>query len=255
MNGFEQHGIDHVSASSLNTYAAEPALWVMERLLKKRGPVGCAAYRGRAIEHGVSLGLFAPEMEVEACQDSALKEYDRETALNGDHNRQKERDAIPGAVEIALAELRQYGVPDRPNNERQHKVSIDLEGVAVPCIGFTDFEYPQHGMLIELKTQLRLASSISVAHARQVSVYQAAKGNWQARVAYVTPKKVGVYVLEQEQCREGINSLTQTAIRLERFLRLSKDPEELAGLVVPNYDHFFWSSPVSRALGRETFGM
>ena len=44
MSGYAQHGIEHVSASSLNLWAAEPALWVMERLLRLRSPVGPAAH-------------------------------------------------------------------------------------------------------------------------------------------------------------------------------------------------------------------
>ena len=41
-SSFERHRIEHLSASSLNLWAAEPALWVMERLLGRspRGPPG-----------------------------------------------------------------------------------------------------------------------------------------------------------------------------------------------------------------------
>jgi hypothetical protein len=51
MNGFALHGLDHLSATSLNLYAAAPALWVVEKLLRRRAPVGCAAHRGTAVEH------------------------------------------------------------------------------------------------------------------------------------------------------------------------------------------------------------
>jgi hypothetical protein len=36
MNGFERHGITRLSPSSLNHFAAEPAHWVMARLLRFR---------------------------------------------------------------------------------------------------------------------------------------------------------------------------------------------------------------------------
>ena len=62
MNGFALHGLEHLSATSLNLYAAAPALWVVEKLLRRRAPVGAAAYRGTAAEHGVSLGLFDPAL-------------------------------------------------------------------------------------------------------------------------------------------------------------------------------------------------
>ena len=112
MNGFQRHGIGHLSASSINTFAAEPALWIMERLLKRRGPVGCSAHRGTAGEAGIVHGLLDPRAEVAECQAIALAEYDRLTALSGDPKRAKEREALPGIVATGLAELRQYGVPD-----------------------------------------------------------------------------------------------------------------------------------------------
>ena len=67
-NPFERHGIGHLSASSLNLWAAEPALWIMERLLGRRAPSGIPAARGKAVEAGVNLGLHDPVLSVEACK-------------------------------------------------------------------------------------------------------------------------------------------------------------------------------------------
>ena len=58
--GLVLHGITHLSASSLNAYVAQPAAWVMERLLNRRAPVGCAAHRGTASEAGIVMGLLDP---------------------------------------------------------------------------------------------------------------------------------------------------------------------------------------------------
>lgn len=251
MSAFETHGIDHLSASSLNTYAAAPALWVMERLLKKRGSISCAAHRGTATEHGVSLGLFDPQMPLAAAQAAALKEYDRLTALTTDPNRQKERDIIEGCVEQALAALRPYGVPDRPGEEVQHKVSIQIEGVPVPIIGYKDFHWGAKNITVDLKTQHRLQSDISPAHCRQGAVY-VHNTNGEMRFAYVTPKKFGVLRLDDPKTH--MDALRQIATRLEKFLALSKDPLELASLVVPAYDSFYWNSPDVREYGRQVYG-
>ena len=59
-SAFERHGIGHLSASSLNLWAAEPALWIMERLLGRRAPAGIPAARGKAVEAGVNIGLYDP---------------------------------------------------------------------------------------------------------------------------------------------------------------------------------------------------
>ena len=58
MTGFDLHHIEHLSASSLNTAAAQLSVWVLERLLDKRAPVGAAAHRGSAIKAAWSWGCF-----------------------------------------------------------------------------------------------------------------------------------------------------------------------------------------------------
>lgn len=247
MNAFERHNIRHLSASSLNTWAAQPALWVMERLLKKSAPVGSAAFRGTAIEAGVTAGLLDLEKPIEDCQAIALAEFSRLTALSGDPNREKEQAAIAPTVETALKELRLYGRPD----ECQVKIERTLPGVSVPLIGYLDFGYPNHGITIDLKTSLRLTSEISDAHARQVAGYVYGT-NREARVAYATPKKIGVYRLENPA--EHIEAVRQIACRLERFLAISADPAELAAILTPDYGSFYWNNATARANGREVYG-
>jgi hypothetical protein len=252
MNGFALHGLDHLSATSLNLYAAQPALWVVEKLLRRRASPGCAAYRGTAVEHGVALGLFDPEVSVAECQAAALAEFDSLTAFSADPNRAKERDAVSGLVETALAELRQYGPPTPPpGGHRQHRVEVALPDVPVPVIGYQDFVWDAHGIVLDLKTQLRLASEISPAHARQGAVYVAGS-NRQMRFCYATPKKVAVYVLED--VATPLLTLRNVALRLERFLRLSRDAQELVGLLCPDFESFWWSAPETRALGRDVYG-
>lgn len=74
-NVFERHGIGHLSASSLNLWAAEPALWIMERLLGRKAPSGVPAARGRAVEAGVHLGLANPALPVEDCIAEAERTF------------------------------------------------------------------------------------------------------------------------------------------------------------------------------------
>lgn len=252
MNGFAIHGLDHLSATSLNLYAAQPALWVVEKLLRRRASPGCAAHRGTAAEHGVGLGLFDPEATVADCQAAALAEFDRLATFSTDPNRAKEREAVPCLVETALAELRQYGPPTPPREgQRQHRVEVALPDVPVPVIGYQDFVWDAHGIVLDLKTSLRLASNISPAHARQGAVYVAGS-NREMRFCYATPKKVAVYALEDTTT--PLLTLRHVALRLERFLRLSRDPQELVGLLCPDFESFWWSSPDARALGRDVYG-
>ena len=256
-NGFEIHNIKHLSASSLNLWAAEPALWVMERLLNRRGPGNALMARGKAVEEGVHAGLIDPTKMLEDCVALALSAYDREMALLADGKRDSERQNIPGYVEHGLAELRQYGAP----TAYQDRVEYRLDDVPVPLIGFIDWRFDQHGLIVDLKTSERLPSAISQSHARQGAIYARSHGNYGMRFAYVKPsagkkdgRAVTVYELAREEIDQQIIALRQIALRLERFLRLSDDPQELSNLLVPDYDGFYWSNPVTRAHGAEIFG-
>jgi hypothetical protein len=152
-NAFERHGLDHLSASSINLFAAQPAMWAMQKLMGRKSMVGPAAHRGTAIEAGVEMGLFEPSAPVEACQEAAIARFNQLTALSADPAVEKERANIAPAVAIALAELRQYGVPEAAGENRQHRIEVQLPGVPVPFIGWLDFWYPAHGIIVDLKTR------------------------------------------------------------------------------------------------------
>lgn len=256
-HAFERHGVGHLSASSLNLWAAQPALWIMERLLGRRAPVGIPAARGKAVEHGVHLGLIDPSKTIDDCAAEAEREFNRLTALAGDPRRDEERPKIGGYVRGALAELRQYGVPDA----YQHRVEVRLEDVPLPVIGFIDWRFSDHGLIVDLKTTERFPGAIGDPHGRQGAVYASAHGNFGMRFAYAKPapgkkepQQVRVYEMSGDDVRRHLAALRLIALSLGRFLALSNDPRELAGLIVPDFESFWWSDPSARAAGREVFG-
>jgi hypothetical protein len=255
--GLARHGIEHLSASSLNLWATEPAVWLMERLLGYRSLPSALMARGRSVEDGVHAGLIDPALPVGSCIERALATYDREMTLNPDERRDSERALIPGYVDHGLGELRQYGVP----SAYQDRVEIGLPDVPAPVIGFIDWRFDDHGLIVDLKTSERLPSAISLSHARQGAIYARAHGNYGMRFAYVKPtagKKDGravvVYELERAEIDRQIAALREIALRLERFLSLSADAHELCGLIVPDYERFHWTNPITRARGAEVFG-
>lgn len=257
MNAFERHGLEHLSASSLNLWAAQPALWIMERLLGRRMPPGVIAARGKAVEHGVHLGLSNPRLSVEECIAGAEREFVRQTALGSDPRREEERKKLAGWVRGALAELRQYGAPDG----YQEKIEIRLDDVPVPVVGYIDWRFSDHGLIVDLKTTERFPSQIGDAHGRQGAVYASAHGNFGMRFAYAKPapgktdkRQVIVYEMSGDDVRRHLSALRAIALSLGRFLALSNDAHELAGLIVPDYEAFWWAEPATRAAGREVFG-
>lgn len=251
MNGFEKHGLDHLSPSSINTWMNAPSLWVLEKLLKHRGMMGAAGHRGTATEAGVSAGLFDHALSVEDCVAVALPVFNRLTALSGDPKCEAERSVIPGMVKQGLA-LRSHGAPHRPNSSDQHKVEIRLEGVPVPVIGFLDWLYDEE--ILDLKTTLRVPSSMSETHLRQASVYKTAHMDKRVRFFYASDKKAEKHTLTREQYDIAMRQLTGAAMRLERFLALSADPHELAAIVPHTSESFYFNDPGTKAKALEIYG-
>lgn len=252
MTVFARHGIEHLSASSVNLFIAQPALWCCSYLMKRRPPVGPAAHRGTSIECGVEAGLFDPDLPVEECQKVAQAKFHSLTRLSADQRIEKERDCIDGSVAVALAELRQYGVPEKPADGRQHKLEIELDGVAVPIIGYLDFIWPQHGIIGDLKSTSRMPSEISDGHARQGSLYLRHGSNLQVRMVYVSKSKLAAYVVEDAP--RHIASFVQAAQAIERLLSLSDDPEHLTRCFAPDLSSFYWGDQSARRIAQEIWG-
>jgi len=249
MNPFAKYGIEHLSPSQCNLFVASPAIYVMERCLKLRSPVGAAAHRGTAVEAGVVHGLVNGAALPE-CIDVAKKEFQKLTALSSDPRLEKESTAISDMVTQGLKELSPYGKP----SSTQGAITYHVEGLAVPLIGFYDMEWERHGVLTDLKTTHALPSKISTNHARQVALYCAARGdNLDARVTYVTPKKAATYRLENQ--REHVSALEKIALSIQRFLSISDDPHYLASLLVPDVDSFYLSDPRARQNAFDVWGL
>ena len=244
---FERHDIRNLSASSVNLWVAQPALWGMEKLLKRRSPVGTVAHRGSAIEAGVEFGLRNLAASIEECQQHALADFDRRAALSGDKNREKHREAVAPAVALGVAELRQYGTPDT----FQERLEVMLPDIPVPFVGYSDFRWQQHNIVLDLKSGEKLPTRIVDPHARQGCIYVHGTDR-EMRFCYATPKKLAVYRLEDPQ--QHLNSLQRIAKSIERFLSISNDPHELMALLTPDYESFYWADPVTRSAGREVFG-
>lgn len=245
----ERHGLKHLSASTLNLFQNAPALFILEKLMGKRQPVGCAAHRGNAVEAGIIMGLNDADVAVADCQAHAVKEFDRLSALSTDHNREKERKGIPLMVEHGLIELRPYGKP----SHYQREVVWEHPDLPLPMKGFVDLQWEEHGILTDIKTTFRVPSEISETHARQVASYgYALSDNIDLRLTYISDKKAVTYRLEN--AREHLNAMVKVGQALEKFLSISDDPRELAKYVAVDFGSFYWSDPAARRAGFEVWG-
>jgi hypothetical protein len=246
---FVAYGIPHLSPSTCNLFVGSPAMFVLDKCLKKRGQVGAAAHRGTAVESGVVHGLVTGATDNE-CIKVANEEFWTLSALSGDPARDKEQAAVPEMVKQGLKELRGYGKP----TSTQGKIEYRFDSIAVPFIGYYDVEWANHNILVDLKTTHALPSKISTNHARQVSLYAVARGNEiDPRVAYITPKKSATYRVENVS--EHVKALERIGLAIQRFLSITPDPHELAKHVVPEIDSFYFKDPIVRQNVYEIWGI
>lgn len=231
------------SPSSLNLFCASPAMFVAEKILGVRQPVGAIAHRGTAVEAGIAAGLTDLGRDVAECVEVANTKYRTSIALCTDPRVEVVGKAIPDMVRQGLEELRPYGTP----TSMQGFVEWRPDGLEYPIVGYYDFEWGQHGIVVDLKTTERLPSQIKLPHARQVGLYAAAiSDNVDARLSYVTPIKRATYRLEN--VREHRAALAGIAATVERFLALSDDPDFFRSITAPDCESFYFASPAARQM-------
>jgi hypothetical protein len=176
MSGFNKHNIDHLSASSINLWANAPDVWVMSYLFGLRTPMGPAPWRGICVEDAVVETLMGGS-EKDAIQ-KALDKFDKRF-LVGDEATTKERDMVQPMVQLAVEQLMEFGKPEFADEEnKQEKISITAKGNGweIPVIGFLDLVFPQHGVVIDLKTTGRMPSTMSAEHQLQRAIYAEGQG-------------------------------------------------------------------------------
>lgn len=246
MSNLARFGLKHVSHSNLDLARNEPALWVMKYLYRFFEPGNAAMARGQAGEKGCEVYLTGDEFDDPV--EAALAEYNKRTALGVDGEaRDRERANIAPMIEQFIDAMG----GERPTLvDYQQKIEVEIPGIDIPCIGFTDFGFED--AIVDLKTTTRLPSSITASHRRQGAIYAQAAGNRGVDFLYVTPKKWARYQLDDWQ--QDWDEVVQTAQRLEKFLGLFETREEVAAAVIPNYDSFYWSAPATRAKAKEIFG-
>jgi len=247
-NGFKKHGIKHLSASSINLWTNAPDVWVASYLFGKRGPMSAAAMRGICTEDAV-VAYLTGKLHKAGALDQAIQKFDKTFPL-GDEKTTKERAMIEPCMELALQELEPYGEPEFPE-EGQEKISITAktDDYEIPVIGFLDLVFPQHGLVIDLKTTGRMPSTMSAEHQLQRAIYQKARGNQAVKFLYVSPKKTNL--LEDGDPTELLARAKKQISRLEKLLRAGSK-QDIAEIIPVNPNTFYWNG--SEHIREELYG-
>jgi len=237
MNGFEKHGIKHLSASSINLWTNAPDVWVAQYLFNKRSPLSAAAMRGICTEDAV-VAVLTGDSEVAEAVKAAHDKFDK-TFMVGNEKTTKERNMIEPCMALAIDQLKEYGKPEFPENG-QEKISITAktDDYEIPVIGYLDFVYSEHGIIVDLKTTGRMPSTMSPEHQLQRAIYQKARGNQAVKFLYVTPKKTSM--LEDGDPTELLNYAKKQISRLEKFLRAGTK-NDIKDVIPVNPYTFYWN--------------
>lgn len=248
-DGFTKHGIDHLSASNINLWSNAPDVWVMQYLFGIRTPMGPAPWRGICVEDAVVEVLCGGKL-TEAL-DRAHEKFNSRFMI-ADDNTSREAARINPMVEIAVEELKQYGKPEFPEDGRQEKISITAKGEdwAIPVIGYLDLVFPNHGVVIDLKTTGRIPSTMSAEHQLQRCIYAKAKGNMAVKFLYVSDKKSAL--LEDGDVNDLLTQSKVQITRMERFLR-TLDKEQAKAIVPMQPSSFYWKG--AEDLRKEFYGL
>jgi hypothetical protein len=158
-------------------------------------------------------------------------------------------------TQLAIEELMEFGKPEFPEDEEhpQEKISITAKGEggwSIPVIGYLDLVYPQHGVVIDLKTTGRIPSTMSAEHQLQRAIYAKAKGNMAVKFLYVSEKKTSM--LEDGDPTELLAQAKVQISRMEAFLRHC-DKDTARAIVPVQPSSFYWQG--AEDLRKEFYGI
>jgi len=250
MTGFTDHGINHGSISNINQWIESPDSWVSHYLYGNRGSGSPAMWRGIFVEQAVA-DTITEKLQIDDAIENATKDFDSKYDFD-DGSVAKERLNIEPMTRLAVKALEPYGKPDFPEDGSQHKVSMKAtgDGWSLDFVGFLDFKFLDHGLIVDLKTTNRKPSFMSRGHQRQRAFYSKASGNAAVKFLYVTSKKSEM--LEDGDPEELMAEIKLHLNRQEKFLRLG-DKELLRSIVPVNPDSFYWRG--DEAVRKELYGI
>lgn len=239
-NPFSIHGINHLSASSINLFVEDKAMWCMTYLMKTPRTTSPSAIRGNAIEHGINIIHNAPQQfslsdtakEVGYKYDQLLREAEIDL---DDEKAEQERQSLRCYLDTYTQFIPSSWFETKPVSY-QEEILINYGELPVPLKGFIDFRFDKY--IVDLKTTTKMPSKLTDAHCRQMAVYSMAYPDLDMYLNFVTPKKFSIFAVDDlDKWRQQVFDI---AISIQRFLSASDDKLELTLQNYPNFDHWKW---------------
>ena len=231
-NPFAVHGINYLSPSSINTYINDNALWVARYLFGVKSSSGASAVRGIATEAALANKYEKKTFDfnyldmhfMSLCAESGIDLGDVKTA--------KEKKLLEGFGKVIDENF------DYDNLEAyQEKVSVQIDDLPVPIIGYIDFRFADK--IVDLKTTTRMPTRPTEAQKRQMALYSMAYPKSSVDLFFASPKEHKKFTLKNLSTYK--KQLTKVAFGIQKFLSVSNDKHEIASLTYPNLDSWLWT--------------
>lgn len=239
--GFEPH----LSASKIALFANDLPSFICKYGLGIKTIDSPAMVRGRVIERFVVEALIG-DATIDKSIHNAIAYYnDCDRSYYKPAQWQRQVDAIPSIMTNAYEALVDYGPPSFPNGiDNQERIEFEITGDrnewAAPIVGYLDLVYPELGLIVDLKTTLRLPGDhMSWGHKLQSAFYKQAKSNFGVKFLYVSTR--GVKLFEQDNM-VNIRMMVEAKSLIERMNKFCHllTPSQARGCI-PTGDNIYWN--------------
>mgnify|MGYP003135706772 CR=1 FL=1 len=249
---FAAHGIDHLSASSINLFIEDPARWVMRYLFvapKQQKPV---FWRGTAVDDDIGrmFGMKENQKEpvaAEDCKTLAMEQYFglatywQEQGYEFDAEEVgKESANLTKYLDSALPFYEKLGKP----SAYQKEINLMLDDCPVPINGFIDLMYGEgdDAVVRDIKTTGR-KPLLRPSVARQLAIYaQAETATPIVDYVYVTSRTSEVITFDVDNWELHLDDVRRAVKAMTNLVSYSNDATQIASLIYPDYDKWSWSA-------------
>jgi len=251
---FKKFNLLPFSPSRLNTFKNFPCGFVMRYIYGYDFPANEKMVRGSAIEHGLDYLLKTNDV-----YDEGLKKmfnyYDDGTKFVLDQDKvKKERETLEPSFKIAFDCFTSDNLTWKEGDFVASQMEVETEILGIPFRGYVDFVFESDNLVtvIDLKSKSRLQKNRS--DILQQAIYKKAlrekyKGKAvDVSMLIVTPKKYEVVdILNTEK---EMKEIEMSLISCANMMKICKTKDNIASLITPNLDDWYWSDQ-DKALARQ----